>query len=316
MKPSPEIEAIVRRFVASRVDGPVADDLMSRSENMLVVGNAESHWYQGAEWFPILKAGDQALPVTEGEIRRIRAFESGNVGWAVWDESRTYENGPSVLLRRSLVFELEDHSWKIVLSHFSVTTPTEDLLGADLTRTLSELLESIQAEGESLRGMSGTATFVFTDIVDSTPLSLHLGERAWHAAITAHLDSISRIAEEAGGSVVKTLGDGGMFVFESGSAALRASVRMQQNLTTSSGPEMTMRVGVHTGDVVQADDDYIGSTVAKAARVAATAEGGQILVSSTTAGMVDSTEFEFGEPTATDLKGLDGSHELHPLLWS
>ncbi len=107
-----------------------------------------------------------------------------------------------------------------------------------------------------------------------------------------------------------------MFVFESASAALRAVIRMQQIVTGSSNPKMKMRVGVHTGDVVQADDDYVGATVAKAARVAAAADGGQILVSSTTAGMVNPTDFHFETPITVALKGLEGTHQLRPLAWS
>ncbi len=238
------------------------------------------------------------------------------MGWAALEEKRTYTGGESRVVRRSIVFELEGNSWKIVLSHFSAAVPNLELVGADLTRSLSEILESIEWGADSLQSMSGTATFVFTDIVDSTPLSLQLGEEAWHSVITAHFDASRSIVEDAGGSVVKTLGDGGMFVFDSGSAALRAAVRLQGAVTESSDPEMALRIGVHTGDVVETEDDYVGATVAKAARVATAANGGQILVSSTTAGLVNSSEFEFGEPTTVRLKGLEGTHQLQPLTWS
>ena len=77
-----------------------------------------------------------------------------------------------------------------------------------------------------------------------------------------------------------------------------------------------LRVGVHTGDVVQHDHDVLGLAGNKAARVAAAADGGQILVSSTTADMVNTTEFTFGDPITADLKGIDGTHILKPLLWS
>lgn len=290
---------------------------MSSSEHLLFVGFDESHWYEGTEVLPIVRVSSDALPIAEYELQRLQAFESGSVGWAVWDERRTYENGPSMSLRRTLVFELENGSWKIVHSHFSALAPSAELLGPDLNRTLSELLESIFADGrQMLGGLSGTATLVFTDIVDSTPLSLQLGAAAWNAAITAHFDSVRQAVEGEGGSVVKTLGDGGMFAFESGSAALRAAIRMQQIVSASSDPKMNMRVGVHTGDVVQTEDDYVGATVAIAARVAAAADGGQILVSSTTAGMVNPTDFHFDTPITVELKGLEGTHQLRPLAWS
>ena len=74
-----------------------------------------------------------------------------------------------------------------------------------------------------------------------------------------------------------------------------------------------VRIGVHTGDVVRDRNDYIGLTVSKAARVAAAARGGQVLVSSTTAGVVNSSEIMFGEPVSLELKGIDGVHTLLPL---
>lgn len=291
-------------------------NITSNSEHLLVIGSEES-WLVGPdEVRRAFGARSKVLPVEESEIRRLHAFESGSVGWAAYEEMRTYKGGEPRLIRRTMVFELEDNSWKVVQSHFSVPVPDLQLVGAELTEALSEILESLEQESDSLSGISGTATFVFTDIVDSTPLSLELGEQAWHAAITAHFESIEAVVESEGGSVVKTLGDGGMFVFDSGSAALRAAARIQRTVTESADPKMMVRVGVHTGDVVQTEDDYVGVTVAKAARVATAADGGQILVSTSTAGMVNSSEFEFGSPITVELKGLQGSHQLQPLHWS
>lgn len=237
------------------------------------------------------------------------------MGWAMWGERRTHADGWSEILRWTMVFVLEVGSWKIIHSHLSGPVPNREKDNVAMNRTLSELLESVEDQADSLKGISGTATFVFTDIVDSTPLSLQLGEENWHVVITAHLDSISGAVEDEGGSVVKTLGDGGMFVFESGAAALRAATRIQQIASESTDPDLALRVGVHTGDVVQAEDDYVGATVAKAARVAAAAEGGTILVSTTTAGLANGSEFEFGEPITFELKGLGGRHQLQPLIW-
>ncbi len=78
--------------------------------------------------------------------------------------------------------------------------------------------------------------------------------------------------------------------------------------------KLRLRVGVHTGDVIQGGADYIGLTVNKAARVAAAAEGGEILVSSTTADVVNHAELKLGEPVVLELKGLSGTHVVHSLL--
>lgn len=187
-----------------------------------------------------------------------------------------------------------------------------------LTRTLSDLLTSMDSEEGSaaLTGAKlGTATILFTDVVDSTVISQTMGDQAWSALIAAHFETVGGIVEGEGGSVVKTLGDGGMYVFPSGTAALVASVRIQRAVSTPSDDLLSVRVGVHTGDVVQGGNDYIGLTVNKAARVAAAALGEQVLVSSTTIDIANNSKFEFGEPITVELKGIEGVHILHPLNW-
>ncbi len=115
--------------------------------------------------------------------------------------------------------------------------------------------------------------------------------------------------------MVKTLGDGGMFAFPTGASALNAAISIQRVVSGSSEASFRVRVGVHTGDVVQSRGDFIGLAVSKAARVAAAAEGDEILVSAATAEMVNPTEFDFGDPITVELKGIDGTHMLKPLHW-
>ena len=320
MKPSPEIEAIVRRLWSARARGDldVLRAMWSRSEYLLIIGSDEHEWLEGFhESMMVASVQVEEWPIEESELLRVRAFERGDVGWAAFEERRTSPNDSTTIFRRTMVFILESGSWKIVQSHFSAPVPNLETAGVELTGTLSQLLESIGSDADvSLMAgqMSGTSTLLFTDIIDSTALSEEMGDVAWSHAIKDHLEVVRRVVEGEGGSVVKTLGDGGMYVFSSGSAALRAAVKIQQTVERSPDTRFRVRIGVHTGDVVQADGDYLGLTVNKAARVAAAADAGQILVSSTTAGLVGS-EFEFGEPIAVELTGLAGTHELRPLHW-
>jgi class 3 adenylate cyclase len=301
--------------------------LNSTSENLWLIGSDEHEWFSGREVTPLTVAHTSEQGGHESEILRLYAFEEGRVGWAAVEERRTYPTGRRSVFRLTLVFELESGSWKVVHSHFSAPVPNLETVGVDLPRSLSDLdlprslsdlVDSIE-DGSDLSptlGLSGTATLMFTDIVDSTPLSISLGETAWFELISEHFDTLRKIAESEGGSVVKTMGDGGMYAFASGSSALKAATRMQRAVTEGSGPGLQVRIGVHTGDVIHTDDDIRGSTVAKAARVAAAAAGRQILVSSTTAGLMNSSEFEFGTPATVELKGLAGTHQLQPLNWS
>jgi predicted ATPase/class 3 adenylate cyclase len=136
---------------------------------------------------------------------------------------------------------------------------------------------------------TGTLTFVFTDLERSTGLWEEHPE-AMRQALARH-DAILRGAVEAhDGHVVKTTGDGVHAVFASARDALAASLDAQRALTTERWPEVTgplrVRIGVHTGEAEFRDGDYYGSALNRAARLMASAHGGQIVVSRVIAELV------------------------------
>lgn len=322
MNPSGEIEAVVRRFLAAReaIDVEAMRDLHSRSEYLRLIGTDEPEWYQGHEravgaW---RDQDNVVLQVADRTIRRLEAFENGETGWAAVEQETTLATGQTFVIRITMVLVLEASVWKVAQLHFSIPVPDQQWLDVDLTNTLSNLLVSIDNHRDSLalgRMSEGTLTILFTDVVGSTTLSQELGDRAWVDLIASHFNTVQRFVEEAGGRVVKTAGDGGMYVFASAGSTLSAAVNIQRSVTASPDDGLTLRVGIHTGDVIQTGADYIGLTVNKAARVAAAASGGQILVSSTTADMVNTSDFAFGDPITAELKGLAGTHILVPLEW-
>ncbi len=319
LKQSSEIEAVVRRFLAARIDLDVEAmrNLHSTSDYVRLIGSDRDEWTQGHDKVIQIWA-DHRLFQVDSKLLRIEAFENGETGWAAVEQERTLASGQTFIFRITMVLQLEASVWKVVQLHFSVPVADEEIVGVELTRTLSDLLTSMDTESASLangEAILGTSTILFTDLVDSTALSQSLGDRRWSDLIMIHFKTVQEVVEREGGSVVKTVGDGGMYVFASGASALLAAVGIQRAVTASAEDGLKLRVGVHTGDVIQSQDDYLGLTVNKAARVAAAAEGGQILVSSTTIDMVHSAELEFGDPITAELKGLDGTHILRPLRW-
>ena len=312
----------MRRYLAARSGGDfeTVRNLHSGSDDLRVIGSDAHEWYQGHdEAVGIQGAHAKEQHFDESRVLRLEGFENGDTGWAAAELDRTRDDGATFTYRITMVLEIETGTWKIVQIHFSVPVANEEVAGVELTRTLSDLLTSIDTETGSSAlddSISATATIVFTDIVDSTALSQSMGDSAWSDLIEGHFTAVRRIVEQEGGVVVKTLGDGGMFVFPTGASALSAAASIQRGVTESADGAMVLRVGVHTGDVVRSHDDYIGLTVNKAARVAAAADGGQILVSATTAGMVNTTEYEFEAPITVELKGIEGTHLLQPLHWS
>jgi predicted ATPase/class 3 adenylate cyclase len=136
---------------------------------------------------------------------------------------------------------------------------------------------------------SGTITFLFTDIEGSTRLLQELGD-AYRAVQDRHGEIIRRAIGDAVGTEVRTEGDSFFAVFVTPRNAVSAAVAIQRDLASepwTHGRPLRVRMGLHTGEGVLGGDDYIGIDVNRAARIAAAAWGGQILVSEATKAMVE-----------------------------
>ena len=136
---------------------------------------------------------------------------------------------------------------------------------------------------------TGTVTFLFTDIEGSTRLLQALGS-SYRDLLADHDDLIRRAVSTTGGLEVSNEGDAFFVVFESAGDAVDAAVSAQRSLAIHEWPAATnlrVRMGLHTGAGVLGGDNYIGLDVHRAARVASTAHGGQVLLSSATASLVN-----------------------------
>ncbi len=197
----------------------------------------------------------------------------------------------------------------------------EQGVGGMLRYSIEELtgwaLEDRQAISQ-VAGADGTVTILFSDIEDSTVLNERLGDRAWVALLDAHDELVHRLVDKEHGHVVKSQGDGFMIAFGEPDAAVRVAVRLQKAITGTRKRALRrtpirVRVGIHAGHVVARDGDYFGLNVAMAARVAALAAGGEILVTDGVQEGVEDVEFT---PLATaELKGIPGEHQLWAVIW-
>jgi class 3 adenylate cyclase len=135
---------------------------------------------------------------------------------------------------------------------------------------------------------SGTVTFLFTDLANSTRLWEDHPEAMKDAS--ARHDAILRDAVQGHhGHVVKTTGDGVHAVFASAIDAVEATVAAQRALCAESWGEtgpLRVRMGLHTGEADQREGDYFGTTLNRAARLMAIGHGGQVVVSAATADVV------------------------------
>jgi predicted ATPase/class 3 adenylate cyclase/Tfp pilus assembly protein PilF len=139
-----------------------------------------------------------------------------------------------------------------------------------------------------MAGLSERMTFLFTDVEGSTRL-WESEPGAMALALERHDTLVRSAIEDAGGYVFKTVGDAFCAAFVSGLEALEAAGAAQRALLAEVWPdEMVIRVrmALNTGECVERDRDYFGPTVNRTARMEAIANGGQIVVSRSTADLV------------------------------
>ena len=133
---------------------------------------------------------------------------------------------------------------------------------------------------------SGTLTFLFTDIEGSTRLVQELGPAAYGEVLERHRDLLRAAWAANDGIEVGTEGDSFFVVFASAPAAVAAAVDAQRALASTEFPHgvgaIRVRMGLHTGLGVVSAGTYVGADVNRAARVAAAANGGQVVLSSAT----------------------------------
>jgi predicted ATPase len=144
---------------------------------------------------------------------------------------------------------------------------------------------------------SGTVTFLFTDIEGSTKLLQELGAQAYAQALAEHRRVLREAFAAAGGVEFGTQGDAFFVAFPTAPGAVEAAAAGQRAL--AAGP-IRVRMGIHTGTPRIEEDDYVGEDVHKAARIAASGHGGQVLLSKDTRHLIDVPVSDLGEHRLKD----------------
>jgi class 3 adenylate cyclase len=193
----------------------------------------------------------------------------------------------------------------------------------DVSASLYAVASAVEVEQPDLTSHAapdGTVTILFSDIEGSTAMAERMGDDRWLEVLRSHNDVVRQHIAAQGGVEVKSIGDGFMVAFGSARRALRCAVGIQRSLAerrVSSGDEpVSVRIGLHTGEVIAEANDFFGKNVILASRIAARAAGREILVSSVSRAVMQGTdEFSFGEGRSLELKGLADSHVVHALRW-
>ncbi|TRW78752.1 adenylate/guanylate cyclase domain-containing protein [Mycolicibacterium sp. 018/SC-01/001] len=190
-----------------------------------------------------------------------------------------------------------------------------DGLGAAVRSSIEDLADWAEVERPDLARLSpnGRLAIMFSDIEESTALNERIGDRAFVRLLARHDRAVRRHVERHDGHVVKSQGDGFMVAFARPEQAVRCAIDLQRALAKRRNG-IRVRIGIHTGKSVLRGDDVFGRNVAMAARIAAQADGGQVLVSSAVRDALDDCADVTIEPSGdVELKGFSGTHTLYEI---
>jgi DNA-binding SARP family transcriptional activator/pimeloyl-ACP methyl ester carboxylesterase len=177
----------------------------------------------------------------------------------------------------------------------------------DRERLLDEVerfLSGVQTDVEPDRVL---ATLLFTDIVGSTAKAVELGDRAWQDLLTKHDGLVRAQVSRFRGREVDMAGDGIFATFDGPARAVRCAAAIADGLKTLG---LEVRAGVHTGEIEQANGSVRGIAVHIAARIAASAGAGEVLVSSTVKDLVAGSGIVFEERGEHELQGVPDAWRL------
>jgi len=152
------------------------------------------------------------------------------------------------------------------------------------------------------------ATLLFTDVAGSTERAAALGDERWHALLARHDAALRRAVAAHGGRLVNQFGDGALALMPGPSGAVDAAEALRADVAAAG---LEVRAGVHAGECLLAGGDVRGLTVHVAARVAALARPGEILVSRTVADLLLGSGRRLEDRGEHALRGVPGRWRLH-----
>jgi class 3 adenylate cyclase len=169
--------------------------------------------------------------------------------------------------------------------------------------------------GTQLSSPDGAVTLMLSDIADAGAAAEHLGAERWEHLLRDHHALVEQLLAHHDGRVVKREQDGFFASFNSAHAGLHAAVELQRTFAPGENA-LALRIGLHSGFVIANPDALMGRNVVLAARIAAQAKAGEILVSSNVKQYNESDpSFSFEPRGEHHFKGLLGEHAVYGVVW-
>jgi class 3 adenylate cyclase len=220
----------------------------------------------------------------------------------------------------------------IVEDALALRLEAQGLSAVDVKTSIDTMMSAVSSERPDVRSYAapdGTVTILFSDIENSTLMAERLGDSRWIEVLRAHNTIFRGHLRSHGGHEVKSQGDGFMLVFPDPRRAVECAAAIQRDLAEqeiADGERIRVRMGLHAGEAIREEGDFFGRSVILAARIAAQAGGGEILVSADLREMVDpdgagddgasgNGDLAFDSGRELELKGLAGTHRVFRARW-
>jgi class 3 adenylate cyclase/pimeloyl-ACP methyl ester carboxylesterase len=194
-------------------------------------------------------------------------------------------------------------------AEFSPSLGEQEPLFAELESFLGDVVAGTHPELEPDRVL---ATVLFTDIVGSTERASALGDRAWRELLLRHHELVRGQLVRFRGQEVDTAGDGFFASFDGPARAIQCACSIAEAMRELG---LDVRIGLHTGECELVDGKVAGIAVHTGARVAANAQPGEVLVSSTVRDLVAGSGLAFEDRGSHELKGIPGEWRLYAVAW-
>ena len=194
------------------------------------------------------------------------------------------------------------------VGHLALSSSADSIQG-ETNRFLTDVWESggwNETEPDRM-----LATVLFTDIVGSTAKALELGDRSWRELLERHHAIVRRELVRFRGREIDTAGDGFFAAFDGPARAIRCASAVVDGVRELG---IDVRAGLHTGECEVVDGKVAGIAVHTGARVAANAQGGEVVVSSTVKDLVAGSGIDFQDRGVQELKGIPGEWRLFTVV--
>lgn len=325
-----------------RVTHLILDDSIARTEDFMSMPQIRAldaltgNWDTFLEYLVFTSYGlgrDQAGP----HIEFLKACATPEGAQAMFNQMRTDDvtellpqvTVPTLILQHSGITQTVDAAKDLAAdipnAHLVIiegqATDTDQILHAmgDLLGATPDHDHAANGHADSTMGPEASVrTVLFTDLVGHTEMMSRLGDERGRAVLRDHERITREVLRTHGGAEIKTMGDGFMASFGSVTRAVECAVALQRAFgehTDAGGEPLAVRVGLNAGEPIEEDGDLFGFTVILASRIAARADGGEILCSDVVRGLCSGKGFLFADRGESVLKGFEEPIRVHQVSW-